>query len=172
MNRRELLKLVAAACGGTITPGVVRALGQERDTASTVLSAEELELVTALAEGILPRTATSPGATDAGVAAFVDTIVAGYLPEAAAASFRRVLSALIAEEPVDVHRLLTRLDSATFGGKASSTDEKAFYRTLKELTVAGYFTSKVGQTQALAQLRPYGPFEADYEIDADTKAWS
>lgn len=174
MNRRELLKVIAAACGGAVSPAVLGALQQGVTTQSQgTLSPKELDTVRALAEGILPRTDGSPGATDAGVASFIDTIVGGYLPQESAVAFRRGLAPLLDTDLGDVVPLLTRLDAATFGdGKEASEEEKAFYRTLKELTVAGYFTSEVGQTQALAELRPYGPYEADVEIDANTKAWS
>jgi len=61
--------------------------------ATGMLSPDEVRAVAAAAECIIPRTDT-PGATDAGVAAFVDVMLADWYPVDDAARFRAGLATL------------------------------------------------------------------------------
>ena len=47
-----------------------------------------------------------------------------------------------------------------------------FYRQLKELTVAGYYTSEVGATQELQWLPAPGRYEADVPLSEVGRAWA
>ncbi|MEM1118395.1 MAG: gluconate 2-dehydrogenase subunit 3 family protein, partial [Bacteroidota bacterium] len=47
-----------------------------------------------------------------------------------------------------------------------------FYRQLKELTVAGYYTSEVGATQELQWLAVPGRYDADVPLSAVGRAWA
>lgn len=86
MNRREALVRVGYLLGGALAaPTVAGVLGGCRagpDAAwqSTVFSAEQADLLTALTERILPETDT-PGARAAGVPAFIDRMMAEWYPE-------------------------------------------------------------------------------------------
>ena len=46
-----------------------------------------------------------------------------------------------------------------------------FFRTLKELTVSGYYTSEVGATQEL-RVMPMGLHRADVPYDEIGRAWA
>src|ERR1041384_1318820 len=82
MQRRELLQILGSAA---FTPALSRLTAEQRfdlgltlharrGTARRVLSADQDALVTRIAEYIIPATET-PGATDAQVSAFVDTLL-------------------------------------------------------------------------------------------------
>jgi hypothetical protein len=90
MHRREALRFLgAAALAPLLTPLSAKerwALGRELHSrlaagqAGRALSAEQMELVRALADTILPRTET-PGALEVGAPDFVDLLLAEWYPE-------------------------------------------------------------------------------------------
>lgn len=76
MNRRELLKMVAAATGGVVIGGEFLMLGCKNPEAgpATAFSKSNIALLDEIAETIFPKTAT-PGAKDAKVGDFMTVIV-------------------------------------------------------------------------------------------------
>src|SRR5215472_1303432 len=93
MNRREALRLLATATAlGLETPKAVAILRDARALLQTqpgrrTLSSDQNEIVTAIAEMIIPRTET-PGASDADVPAFIDLIVTEWYNDEQRAHFR------------------------------------------------------------------------------------
>lgn len=134
-TRRDALVSIAA---------IAAASGANAQT--TFLSASELDWIKAFVDTIIPRTDT-PGASDAGVPVFIDRRLAASpllavavrdgmkaLDADALARFGAAFPALTDEQRVE---LLTR------------RQEDSFFRTLKGLTVDGYYTSEAGLTQEL-----------------------
>ena len=99
---------------------------------------DEMELVSKLADLMIPRTDT-PGASDAGVPEFIDQHLTAS-PDAAAI-FRHGLAQLpsdfLRQPPEQQAAILTRL---------ADTD---FFRTLKDLTIDGYYSSREGLVEEL-----------------------
>jgi hypothetical protein len=154
MNRRHLLHLLGAAAALPFVPREAAAAltfgraahGATRGTEFRALSPAQAGLVAALADLILPRTDT-PSASDVGVPAFIDHMLAEwYSPE----DTRLTLQGLD-----DIHRLaggdFQALDEGQrvavageldqFGGGDRGTAAWAWAR-IKSLTVYGYFTSE------------------------------
>jgi hypothetical protein len=111
-----------------------------------------LDLVTAIAERILPRTDT-PGATDVGVPAFVDLMLGKYSTENERQIFTVGLdqvnaASLAAHARPFVNISAEQQDAILMKiAVASQKKEKTFFHQMKELTVVGYFTSEtVGRT--------------------------
>jgi gluconate 2-dehydrogenase gamma chain len=118
-----------------------------------VLTAGEMTWVATLVDIIIPRTDT-PGASDAGVPAFIDRRMKasaklagefregmGLLDAEAKSKFDgRSFPALTADEQI---ALLTPISADT------STRLGSFFKLAKALTVDGYYTSKAGLTQEL-----------------------
>jgi hypothetical protein len=150
---------------------------------------EERLTVGALAESILPRT-DSPGALDAGVDSYIEEIVGRYFPVddriAYLEGLRRLQNRALAHfgsalpdcSPDQRNNLIEALDRLAFGPSDEGTTNPAlseidlrFFRSHKELTVAGFYTSEVGRT---LELRPlvYGDYRSDIELTADQKAWA
>ncbi|MDH3225115.1 MAG: gluconate 2-dehydrogenase subunit 3 family protein [Gemmatimonadota bacterium] len=165
MDRRTALRTLIALTGlQALTPEdriqaveARRVLGCLTPPASRVplaLTPHELDLVGAVADIILPRT-ESPGATDVGVPAFIDLMVAEWLDEEQSRTFRHGLEALdesagarfgrpflaahAGQRETLVSELDTRLATPLPDGAAPD-----FYRWMKRLTVTGYFTSEEG----------------------------
>jgi hypothetical protein len=66
---------------------------------------------------------------------------------------------------------LTHADQATFL-KSFAVIHREFFKTLKHLTVLGYFNSEIGATQALAYLPVPGRFDGSAPFEPGQKAWA
>lgn len=152
MHRREVLKLFGAGAiaGDRWTLG--RSLHDRLDAgqqAGRALTVEQMALVTALADTILPKT-DSPGAVEVGTPAFIDLLVAEWYSDADKAELLSGLAAFddrcrqakgngfAALEQGARDDFLRTIDGQS-GPKGSV---EATYRRLKDAVVFGYLTSK------------------------------
>lgn len=168
MERRELIQwLVATAglqCLDSLAPSDLLALGRDvhRRAAAPnaglrVLSPHAERTVTAAAERIIPATDT-PGATDAGVSAFIDKMLADWHTPAERERFLAGLPDLDTRcrtrggrdfvhcAVADQVAVLTALDddvTALRAGGGGAANQH-WFAMLKYLTVYGYCTSEVG----------------------------
>ena len=162
-GRREILRRAAWLLGGAISaPAALAVLQgcsakQEADAAAakpTFLSVPQLALVAEIAEILIPKTDTS-GAKDAGVPAFIDTALGALYPAEDQARFKSGLAVFDKEASVSGKPFLEQDASArtAFVRKsleaalAGDHDPKPFMLMVRELTLLGYFTSKVGITE-------------------------
>jgi gluconate 2-dehydrogenase gamma chain len=168
MERRELIQwLVASAglqCLDSLAPADLLALGRDvhrstvSRTAQRALSPNARRTVAAAAERILPATDT-PGATDAGVGAFIDKILTDWHTPAERERFLAGLPDLDTRcrarrgrdfvdcEKADQEAVLTALDDEVTALRAGNGDPAAnqhWFAMLKYLTVYGYCTSEAG----------------------------
>jgi hypothetical protein len=132
------------------------------------LTDERSALIAALADAIIPRTDT-PGATDVGVPAFVDVIVADYYADDERAVFLSGLDSIgarakltgvasFAEMPADAR--VTFLDSLDKPVDREAPDARAWSK-LKGLVIHGYFTSEKVQKDVLKTVVMPGRFEGN-----------
>lgn len=139
MKRRTVLGVVASS-------GVLPVLGQHRHGEAPaaaeahykpkVLTQEELALTAQLADHVIPRTDT-PGASDAGVHLFIDSLL--HRRRDNLRTFRAGLRRFRGLSPDKQVELLTR----------SSSSKDRFFALLKELTIDGYYSSRAGLAQEL-----------------------
>jgi hypothetical protein len=137
------------------------------------LNTAQVQLIGLIADTILPRSDT-PGATDVGVPAWIDLVIAGYFSDARRAAFLADLSAIdqlalsqsgahfTALNGSDLERVVATLDAAT--GSKHLTSAQRGYVQLKELVIHGYFTSKPVQQDLLKVVIVPGRFDADVRI--------
>jgi len=184
IGRREALKRTALLLGAALSPSVLscalRAQAPAVGAAAkpVYLSAVQFATVAAAAERILPRTDT-PGAADVGVPAFIDLMVGEYMTPAekqtflaglaevdavSAQSYRKAFRELTGAEQ---DALLKRLAAAAQGKTGT------FFQLLREVTLAGYFTSEtVGKTVTHYDPIP-GPFQGCIPIaQVGNVAWT
>ena len=155
MTRRAALKRAALFLGVALTPSLIANVLQAAATPgakAVFLSPAQLDLVTAIAERILPRTDT-PGATDVGVPAFVDLMLGKYSTESERQVFTAGLDEVNAASLASHAQSFVKISAAQQDAilmkiaVASQKKEKTFFHQIKELTVVGYFTSEiVGRT--------------------------
>lgn len=182
MDRRELLKVLALALGGSVSGSCSRALLSADDFAAgqqpELFDAGQSANVAALAELIIPQTET-PGAIQAGVPEFIHRIVAQWYTADERAAFLAGLKALKAASRAryrvefanasDEQRaaLLRAFEAA----KPSST-ERAFFLRVKELTVLGYYTSEIGGQQELLYRPVPGAYHGHSMLSAHARQWT
>lgn len=217
ITRRAALERLSWIVGGTLSAplasGLLAGCRAAPDPAYTphALSPAQYDLTGALADVILPPTDT-PGARDAGVPAFIDTLMAAWYPDEDRERFRRDLDRvdalaqdtfgrpfvdLTADEQARVAAFLdaeafgtpaeTERDQAEAAGTQQGSDELRrirerqladddpeglpFFRQMKELVLAGYYTSEVGATQELRQ-NPMGTYRGDVPFAEIGRAWA
>jgi gluconate 2-dehydrogenase gamma chain len=131
ITRREAIARTAFLLGGTLAASSIAGaqstswLTPSATWRASTLSAEQLELVATLAEHIIPRTDT-PGARDAGVERFVDSILSDYYGAAERQRFLDGLAdvderarkahgaAFLKTTPAQQVALLTALDAQSY----------------------------------------------------------
>lgn len=164
MDRRELLKAIGLLLGGSVSTPVASTVLEIRpfEPAGSAfvprtLSQTQNHLVTAVAEAILPATDT-PGAAAAGVNEFIDLMLTEWLDAEEVRQFLAGLDELASlsrsetgRSFVDLRddeqlRLLEPLDLEVF---AQPENLFRFFRMMKQMTLAGYYTSEIGMTQEL-----------------------
>ncbi|MES1258302.1 MAG: gluconate 2-dehydrogenase subunit 3 family protein [Acidobacteriota bacterium] len=153
-TRREVLAAMAVGAPALQAQhghetGPVQITGPYRPKA---LTPAEMQWLAHLADAIIPRTET-PGASDAGVPAFIDRRAAANAALAAqlregmklldVESVKRFQVGATALDAAGVTALLTPLEGAR------DTDLGVFFQLLKDLTVEGYYTSREGLVQEL-----------------------
>ena len=138
------------------------ARAQDGFSAPNMLDAHQFATVTVAAELIIPAS-DSPGATRAGVAAFIDTMLGGWYPASDRDRFRAGLKAVDARSAsrngkpfvaADSAAQLTLLESFDNDVNAlrvanDASANQHWFAMLKFLTVWGYCTSEVGMRDTL-----------------------
>lgn len=170
INRREAIKRTSAIMGGALTSSVVMGVlqgcqtDQSLDWIPKVLTPDQVYLVEQLTERILPATST-PGAKDARVVRFVDSMIEGYLSKDDKTRFLEGLTLIDQEAQIQYGKSFIKCstveqdalvgESAQVGRQLAKRQdgrentEKSFFSLLKEMTLIGFFTSEVGATQVL-----------------------
>jgi gluconate 2-dehydrogenase gamma chain len=173
IDRREALRRAALLLGGVLSAplaaGVLagcEARGVPDGTwRPRALTPDQAELVATIAEQILPETDT-PGARAVGVHRFIDALLA----ESYSAEQRERFVAALADlgrafrtsRPDQQRALLERLDR----------DAAPFFRTLKELTLVGYYTSEVGATRELHHVPVPGRYDGCVPLAQVGRTWA
>jgi gluconate 2-dehydrogenase gamma chain len=105
-------------------------------------------VVTALADVLIPKTDTS-GALDAGVPAFIDSVMADVYPKDAQDRFRAGIEDFGGKEFLaqDTAGRIARVRQAIETALAGEHEHKPFILMARELTLLGFFSSKVGITE-------------------------
>ncbi len=198
MNRRDALSRVALLMGGTLTaPTMIAFLNGCKTTNETAtaanfaFSADQLNLVSEIAEIIIPKTDT-PGAKDAKVGEFVQVMLKDCYYEKDQKSFMAGLEKLNEKDflkatPEEQTALLTAAETeaadelkkigeergkAKEAGKTFEEPGVPFFRLMKELTLLGYFTSEQGAQQALEYVQVPGRYDGCIDLKPGQKAWA
>jgi hypothetical protein len=181
MQRRTALQQLAVLLGGITLSPELMANTIARATAGQApagVSPANLALLADMADTIIPTTDT-PGAKAVGAHNFIALVVDECLKPQDRTAFWAGLEqadadcktmqgkSFVACNDTERTQFFTRLEE-----KAKMAEGPTFWRTLKGLTLFGYFTSEVGMTQALAYDPIPGGWEPNLQIDENTKAWA
>ena len=165
MQRRELLRRAALMLGGAISAPAALAILQgcsAKDPAINATAfkakfltgASQMDIVTEIADIIIPKTDTS-GAIDAGVPAFIDLVLADVYPKDAQERFTAGLGEFAAAAAAggkpfleqDPAQRVAVVKQSLEKALAAEGSSKPFILMARELTLLGFFTSKVGITE-------------------------
>jgi hypothetical protein len=144
-SRREILILAGGAFACLQLPAA-------EPGAPLYFTAEEFALLDKLTELIIPSDDHSPGAHEAGVAAYIDrTVAEAYVPDEKT-SWRKGLAAiqrLLKESGTQPVVVLTKLAK---NEKNPQTEAEKFFTQLKETTAFAYYSSSIGIHQEMDYL--------------------
>jgi len=199
MNRREAIHRTALALGYAISaPALAGVLNgckaaPELNYTPVFFSENQAQTVAELAEIIIPKTDT-PGAKDAGVPGFIDSMLKEVYSKEDQDKFLKGLSDFEAEAQKEYGDDFSRCKSeeqvalfkrhhdaaiATLGTGGSTGwwntgggTDKPFVLKVKELTLLGFFTSEAGATQVLQYNQVPGPFQGCVPLAEVGKAWA
>lgn len=187
MKRRDATALLTALAGGSLSSlSVLLPACKEIEETDTLhfFRREELDLLEAVSETILPDTPRSPGAAAAGIGPFMDRYVADCLEESAQNTLRegfvhlnegcreqfgKTFLKLSGEEQ---HDFLVALDIEAETHRPQAGAPPHYFSLFKGLTLLGYFTSEVGATQALRYLAVPGKYEGDIPYKNGERSWA
>jgi gluconate 2-dehydrogenase gamma chain len=164
IERREVLRILATAAAAAQVPGFskwVFACGHVGNATLQIkpaqyrpqfFTAAEYAMVERLAEMIIPSDAT-PGAKEAGVAEFIDFMVASD-PEqqydfrtgltGLNARCERTLGKSFVQLSPDQQTSLLEAVAYKDKGRPGEKDGRSFFSAFRELTLIGFYTSEVG----------------------------
>lgn len=196
LSRREAIALALKLVGGAASASVVNAFAAgdpiQTPPLRDVFPGDTRAIMAALTDYVIPRTDT-PGALDAGVPAFVESIVANWYSEGERKSFIDGLNAIDAwceahhgkpflqcDETMQVAALteasrqvkaggMNSLHTEERGGKPAET---AFFTQLRELTTFGYCSSEIVSTQVFRYLPIPGHYDGHYPAEKVGTNWS
>lgn len=195
---RRISLLLGGTVSTPVLSGILsgcRAPNSNAAYAPRALSLTDYRFVGLVSDIVLPRTDT-PGAVDVGVDQFIDTLLADYFSESNRQSFLVELAGFIDHAASSMgkpfldasseeqHRFVESTDADVFPPpdqeqtiQYSDVDEpvgpeiKPMYWQLKELVIAGYYTSEIGATQEL-HLRSYEAYKGDVSLESVGRSWA
>jgi gluconate 2-dehydrogenase gamma chain len=187
MDRREALKRTALVVGGILSAPTIAGILNGCTAKPTInwkpqfLSEDQGILISQLSEIIIPKTDT-PGAIEVGVPGFIDIIVKDVFDDKEQTHFMKGLddfSKTAAQEYGDPFIELSAEDQTAFVKKThdaaiKNNAKNSFILKVKELTVAGFFTSEVGATQVLQYQAVPGAYKGCLPISetGNGKTWA
>lgn len=173
MKRRNVLKSSAAAVIGlSALPGLsvlFKSCGvtSVSDYRPVALSMDQFHLVEVLAETLLPETDT-PGASQAGVAPFIDILFRDFLSEAEIDFLTEGIDTFQGNCQDRHKRNFTQLSSQDQIAFTETQSQLDFFKEFKQLTTWAYFTSEMGMKSMNYQPAP-GRYEGCITMDESTK---
>jgi hypothetical protein len=182
MNRREALKTGSVALGGALLLSSGILAGCERDNrppANGMLSNDQQDLVAEIADTILPKTASSPGAKEANAGPEINLLLTDCYEPAAQQRLVKGLDELrqrcetvyqtgFARLPRDQRENILRVLSVE--GKKAPPDTH-WFPLMRELSERAYFSSQVGMTKALRYIQVPGKWVGCTPLTPGQPAW-
>lgn len=202
MHRREAIKNVAFLLGGALSATTLGVLfdscTHSTSSNANLFSASQQKLFPEIADIIIPTTPSSPGAKAADVGPFIAMMMQECYPEEVQKIFVKGLEDLESRcqkkysknfldiSVKDRNDLLGEIRDETVAlqkadGEQAEKDKAAgkepqkksyFFALVRDLTLLGYFTSKIGATQAYAYVPIPGRYDGCVDLKPGQKVWA
>lgn len=162
LNRRTLLRRTATIAGAVMVLPPLVSLGGCTSTPATLI--DHIDLVSAISDRIIPATDTG-GALAAKVPEYIAAVYEQHFTEEQQADFTAGLSVISdrlsdAGTPDDIDTVLAALDA----------EDDPTWRSLRELTIFGYYTSETA-TEELAYEEIPGRYDGCIPLSDVGSAW-
>ncbi len=172
ITRREAIKKSVLLLGGTLLlPDILKAWTSPTIENNCFFVGDlRSQLIAEIAELIIPETDT-PGAKAADVPAFIQKILSDCFSEK---DRNKVLNGVsIFEKTVvfETQKSFLALEKEEKIEFLKAVENEYFFKTLKSLTITGYFTSEIGATQALRYEQIPTRYDGDVIYKKGDKAW-
>jgi gluconate 2-dehydrogenase gamma chain len=186
IDRKEAIKRTAMLMGGVVFAptilGVLKGCTASTDTWQPELfNRQQAALVTSLSQTIIPAGDT-PGAADAGVPGFIESMVKEIYTEEQRDLFMDGLAAFNETCENETGKSFDQLTDEEMFDFASIQNREAirseamegpqFFLLFKELTMIGYFTSEAGATQVLRYEDIPGVYQSCIPFDEVGRTWA
>jgi hypothetical protein len=185
MSRREALKTSTVALGGALalSSGILAGCGrdervQKREVVG-MLTGQEEDLVTSIADTLLPKTAASPGAREAGVGPAINQLITDCYEPPAQTRLVQGLETLRARCETKYHKEFTALTRpqreemlrAISAESKQAPHDTHWFPLMRELALRSYFSSEVGMTKALRYIQVPGKWVGCVPLKPGEPAW-
>lgn len=177
MKRRDAIKNASLLLGYTMAIGTSAAImnGCKAepviDYVPEFLNMDQLKSVMHIAERIIPQTET-PGAISAGVHTFIDQTISRFWEKEDQDKLMSKLNDFDKSVLNDNGKAFYRLDAVAqdkiITKLAKEEGDDTLFRKMRELTVSGFFTSELGQTEVLNYNPVPGPYQGCIDYIAGT----
>mgnify|MGYP003151109339 FL=1 len=193
MNRRELLKMIAAATGTAFVSANAMAYVTlpMKTINQTAFSKDDVAFFNEVGEVIIPRTDT-PGAKDVNVGYMMAVMVTDCYTPAQQAAFKEGIASIkaLAKSTYGKDFLLLNTDERTrllaslndeadvFNRKAKVANDDAEkpmphgFTLIKQLTLFTFFTSKEGANKVLRYVAIPGRYDGEMPYKKGDRAWA
>jgi len=182
MDRRDVLKMIAAATGMAMIGGDLWAAGlTSADAGKALFTASDIAFMDEIAETILPKT-TTPGAKDAACGAMMAVMVADCYELKYQTVFFDGLKTIKALAKQQFAKDFMQLTAAQKHDLVSALDQQArqaaasplphFFTLIKQLTLMVFFTSTVGATEVLRYVAIPGRYDGNLPYKKGDRAWA
>ena len=187
MNRREALQRTAAITGIAISSSVGLGLlkgctpGDKPTWPPVFLKQDEISLISAIADIILPKTETV-GALDVHVPEFIDLMLRDCFSLEEQNAFREGLSSFMIDVDDEFSNTfedctpdekikIIEAEEVRSAEQFEKTNNKTFYQTVRELTLLGFFTSEPVMKNMLDYHPVPGRYDGCIPMTEDTKLY-
>jgi hypothetical protein len=178
MNRREALRVTASLLGSSIIGANAFLACTQKKESSLTFQPSDLSFLNEIAETILPTTADSLGAKTANIGEFMQTMVIDCYTEEEQNIFEAGLRDIESKSKSkstfgrDFFSLSEKEKSMLLSGINQEAGDDHYFSMIKQLVVLGYFTSKIGVTQALRYEPIPGRYDGCVPYQQGEKAWA
>ena len=171
MNRRQLIQSLALASGSAMFPTVLSTFltgCANKDMSAykpVFFSDEEYRSVTSIIDIIIPATKTK-SASQVNTQVFLDQVFDQCMDKDQQAVIKDGLKKMIPEfdKAEDKLQYITSLDKKAFDNDESA----AFFKTIKQYTMIGFFTSEEGETKASNYVKIPDGYKPEIQLDDNT----
>jgi hypothetical protein len=186
MERREAVRYISILLGGTLVGADAILTGCKSKTGDKkAFDQDDVAYLNEIADTILPTTKT-PGAKAAQVGQFMVVMVNDCYENNDQKTFKEGMDKIndlsnkqfgksfMDATPEQRHNLLVSLDKEAnnYMKSKKKEDPSHYFRMMKEMTLLGYFTSKIGCTEARRYVAVPGKFEGCVPYKKGDKAWT